>query len=237
MPNWVFNTLTIEGNPNSVNKLKEQVSKPFKQPVQANGDLAFSIKEINYSNPVFAFWNVIAPTDMEAYVKQPDFSLDKPYSGDDWYSWNNRNWGSKWDIAVADGDEYPDTQLYSDEANGENHVLVYGYQTAWSPSLTVLENLSSQYPDLLFTLTYQEETGWGGETEILNGNTISESDYNWKCHECDYEELDEPPFCEECEYDMCPRCGWGEPSDECQEHTDLRKTYLNATMKETTKGE
>ena len=31
MPNWVFNGLTIEGNPDEVNKLVIQMNKPFKK--------------------------------------------------------------------------------------------------------------------------------------------------------------------------------------------------------------
>ena len=122
MPNWVYNTLTIEGKPESVIKLKDQMNKPFSQSIQANGDLAYSVKEVNYSNPIFAFWNIIAPTDLEAYHSQPNFTSDNPYGGDDWYSWNTRNWGTKWDVAVADGNEYPDTQLYTDEPLSLIHI-------------------------------------------------------------------------------------------------------------------
>jgi hypothetical protein len=42
MPNWVYNSLTIEGNPDSVNKLKEQVGKSFTlaQENQDMGDIS-----------------------------------------------------------------------------------------------------------------------------------------------------------------------------------------------------
>jgi hypothetical protein len=223
MPNWVYNTLTVEGNPESVIKLKEQVGKPFTQSIQANGDLAYSVKEVNYSNPIFAFWNIVAPTDLDAYHKQPDFSSDKPYGGDDWYSWNTRNWGVKWDVAVADGNEYPDTHLYTDEVNGDNHVLVYGFETAWGTPIAALEKLSAQYPELLFTLTYEEETGWGGEDEFLAGSHNEGSSYNWKCRECNYEETDEPPYCEECEFDTCPSCGYNESSNPCDSHKEAKQ--------------
>jgi peptide subunit release factor 1 (eRF1) len=70
----------------------------------------------------------------------------------------------------------------------------------------------------LFTLSYEEETGWGGEHEYLRGEQLEGSEYNWKCRECDYEETDEPPYCEDCEHDMCPSCGYGEPDEKCQTH-------------------
>lgn len=213
MPNWVSNSITVEGNPDLINQIREQVSKPYVMPVQANGDLAFTVKDVPVESP-FSFWNIIKPTDMEAYPKQPDYSSDKPYAGDDWYSWNNRNWGVKWDAT--------NPELVHDEPNGENHVLVYNFETAWGMPTNVLVELSKQFPSVLITNEYQEETGWGGEMEIANGNILSESEYNWKCWECDYKELDEPPYCEECEYDMCPACGHGEPMEEdrakCQTH-------------------
>ena len=218
MPNWVSNTLTIEGNPDSVIKLKNQMNKPFTQMVEARGDLNWVLKERTYTNPIFAFWNVVAPTDLEQYHSSCDVEGMK--NPDNWYNWNNRNWGTKWDVAVADDQQYASTELYKDEPNGENHVLVYGFETAWSPALTVLETLSSQYPDLLFTLNYKEETGWGGEMELLKGETISESEYNWQCYECDYEEMDEPPYCEECEFDVCPSCGYNESSEPCDDHKE-----------------
>jgi hypothetical protein len=220
MPNWVSNSLTVEGNPESVFKLKNQLNTPFvRMHDNWNPDTQqMEQKEYKYDNPIFAFWNVIAPTDIEAYNKQPDYTSDKPYAGNDWYSWNNRNWGTKWDVAVSNESKYSDTVLDIDEANGENHVLVYRYDTAWSPAFPVLEKLSAQYPDLLLTLNYKEETGWGGECEFLRGEMISESDYNWQCYECDYRELGEPPYCEECEYDVCPSCGYQEADEPCEKH-------------------
>ena len=87
----------------------------------------------------------------------------------------------------------------------------------------MLIELSRQFPSVLITNEYQEETGWGGRMEIANGNILSETEYNWKCWECHYEETDEPPYCEDCEFDMCPKCGYGEPTDEdranCQSHS------------------
>jgi hypothetical protein len=119
-------------------------------------------------------------------------------------------------VAVANDDEHPDTYMEEHE-NGENYVVYYNFNTAWGIAEQALTNLSSQYPDLLFTLSYEEETGWGGELEILRGTIISQSEYGWKCRECDHTE-DETPYCEECEYDMCPSCGYGEPDEACQTH-------------------
>ena len=229
MPNWVYNGLTIEGPKESVIKLKEQMNTPFVDYIEANGDLAFGINQIKYSNPIFSFRNIIAPTDLEAYKAQPVRSelpaTDPNWWADtqrlsetdnSWYNWNIRNWGVKWDVAVSNDNQAPDT--YMEETEDEWTASVYyNFNTAWGVAEPALAELSSQYPDLLFTLSYEEETGWGGELEILRGKFISHSQYGWMCKECDHKE-DESPWCEECEYDMCPSCGYGEPDEICQSH-------------------
>jgi hypothetical protein len=139
MPNWVYNGLTIEGPKESVIKLKEQMNTGFANDIKPNGDLSYGIKETNYSNPVFSFRNIIAPTDLVAYQEQPvrsDLPASDPNwwadlqaksaTDNSWYNWNIRNWGVKWDIAVEDNDEYPNT--YMEEAvNGENYVVYYHF--------------------------------------------------------------------------------------------------------------
>lgn len=226
MPNWVYNGLTIEGNPEQVKSLIKQMNKPFVNKVEAFGDLSFKVKEITYSNPVFAFHNIYSYLDHgvtdEVYIGQPPRGKDKSFADwikfetNDWYNFNNREWGTKWDVAVSDEDEYPSTTIEEAE-NGENYVVHYNFETAWGAPQTAIEKLSAQYPELLMTLSYEEETGWGGEMEFLNGNVISNSEYGWQCKECDHTE-DETPWCDECEYDICPSCNWGEPDERCQTH-------------------
>lgn len=227
MPNWVYNGLTIEGPKESVIKLKEQMNTPFVDYIEANGDLAYELKQRKYSNPIFSFRNIIAPTDLEAYKEQPwkfENGVRINENDNSWYNWNIRNWGVKWDVAVSNDDEYPETYMEEHE-NGENYVVYYNFNTAWGVADKALTNLSSQYPDLLFTLSFEEETGWGGEWEFLRGVIISQSEYGWKCRECDHTE-DETPWCEECEYDICPSCGWGEPDERCQTHMIQSDTQL-----------
>ena len=240
MPNWVFNGLTIEGKPEQVNKLVEQMNKPFKV---LHDKFDVDTKEYRkgytlYPAPVFAFHNIYnyleAGITEEEYNQQPARSEldvnDKGWWEDterlrrldkSWYSWNITNWGVKWDVAVSSDDKHPDTYMEGPTENGENLVVYYNFNTAWSIPDEALTKLSFQYPTLLMTLSYEEETGWGGEREYLRGVCISESEYGWKCRECDNME-DDTPWCDECDSDICPECGYGEPMEEdrarCQTH-------------------
>jgi hypothetical protein len=209
MPNWVYNGLTVEGNPESVKKMMDQLNQPFTV-VHDSWDVStntFMKKNTLYPNPVFAFWNIVKPTDLDAYHNQAKPSQTFDTSGDDWYNWNLRNWGTKWDVAVSSSDTNPNTYM-EETANGDNYVVYYNFETAWGVPDKALVNLSSQYPDLLFTLSYEEETGWGGEFEILRGVVLEGSSYNWKCQACDYMEAGDPTdnWSDEHEDIICPKC-------------------------------
>jgi len=202
MPNWVYNGLTIEGSPESVDKLIAQMNQPFAL-MTDDWDMKkqeYVDKEVTYSEPVFAFWNIVKPDNIVEYNKERE---NQNY----WYEFNIREWGVKWDVAVHDGDEDPDTYMECAN-NGENGVVYYNFQTPWGVADQALLKLSAQYPDLLFNLNFEEETGWGGEWEILRGELISTCEWNSKCVECDTRDV--MYWCEECSHDVCPKCEYGQ---------------------------
>jgi hypothetical protein len=229
MPNWVFNGLTIEGSPELINDLVRQMNKPFVM-LHDSWNMTtgqMEVKQTTYPNPVFAFYNIYnhrqAGISDEEYIKQPDHTLPiaeaMMFKGNHWYDFNVREWGTKWDVAVSPDDKYPDTYIEGPTPNSENLVVYYNMNTAWSPPMPAIAKLSEQYPSLLFTLSYEEETGWGGECEFLRGEMISQDEYGWKCRECDNEEED-TPYCEECDFDTCPSCGYNESDESCDEHKE-----------------
>jgi hypothetical protein len=192
MPNWCFNTVKIivkvnQNNVEDIAKIKAQLNQPFvREHENWNPKTAqMEVESYTYDNPVFSFWNIVKPTDMETYLKQPDRNIpleeQLKFQGNDWYSWNVRNWGTKWDVGLSNGDKYPDTELIVES----DRELIYRLNTAWSPPVPAIENLSRQYPDLAFYLEYQEETGWGGEMTIVNGEIVQSMEYESMCPECD----------------------------------------------------
>lgn len=246
MPNWVFNTLTIQdSNPETVNLIKEQLNRPFERRYLHNWNVQtqqFEPKTVVYNNPVFSFWNIIAPTadimsEYEGQTPKTKAGLDDIEAwnkeiqeisrvSNDWYSWNTRNWGTKWDVAVSDEDQYPDTELLEFMTEGEDHWLVYRFNTAWAPPLTALIKLSNQYPTAVLTLDWQEEQGFGGQIELVDGDITSESNYDSQCRDCD--EYDCLEYCDECATDICNQCHYMGEADlegakECQTH----KIYLD----------
>ena len=241
MPNWVYNGLTVEGKPESVEKMQAQLNKPFTMlhdqwnPKTGNMEKTSTL----YPNPVFAFHNIYNYMDAgiseEVYLSQPDHSLPlaeaMKFEGNHWYDFNVREWGTKWDVAVSSDSEHPDTYM-EESPNAENKVAYYNFNTAWSRPMAALIKLSSQYPDLLFTLSYEEETGWGGELELLRGEVISENEYETKCRDCDAE--DTMDYCEEADCgQICSNCNWLGEADleevaKCQTHS----VYLDTKVPE-----
>lgn len=226
MPNWVYNSLHVEGTKDEISSIKKQLNQPYvrehDQWNPATGKM--EKKEYTYTNPIFAFWNIIKPTNLEAYNgPQPEVTMPIRFDSDHWYDWNVRNWGTKWDVGVGDEDKYPETELIHDDET----VVAYRFNTAWSPPLPAIEALSSQYPNVEFNLSYEEETGWGGEHLFVDGNGSELESYENKCRDCD--SLNTLEYCENDCGEICSECHYMGEADleavaECEDH----KEYLEA---------
>ena len=220
MPNWVYNSLTIEGSAEDISAIKKQLNTPFSVEHDSYDMESKEMKRkvFEYNNPVFAFWNIIRPLDMETYHKQPDRTKDVlDFSGNDWYNWNVRNWGTKWDVAVHGDNEYPDTELMEEDETS----LAYRFNTAWSPPVPAIEKLSQQYPNVEFDLQYEEETGWGGNHVFSEGEGTEVEYYENKCRDCDSANTLE--FCDNGCGEICSDCNYMGEADldcvaECEEH-------------------
>ena len=217
MPNWVYNSLVVSGQSKmELQLLKEQLNKPFTVHHDSfNRETGkMEEKEIHYSNPVFAFWNIVAPTDLESYYGEEKHKTDlKDFvnsfnnavaKNDNWYYWNLRNWGCKWDVAVQDGENWTDTRCEWTDAGD----LMYHFNTPWSPAIEAITKLSSQFPTLEFDLEFEEEQGWGGSMSLSDGEIVESSSYDIPDSHDAHTKLDKDCPCEygdlEYAYKDCP---------------------------------
>jgi len=83
----------------------------------------------------------------------PDTIEREDYQG--WYDWCLSNWGTKWGAYDIYPETFPDV-LALCEGGGDDTLLPYQFDTAWSPPTEWLANISPKYPDLTFTLEYHE---------------------------------------------------------------------------------
>jgi hypothetical protein len=103
---------------------------------------------------------------------------------------------------MSDAEQYRETSLDMTDADS----VMYQFNTAWSPPTEAILNLSSQYPELVFTLTYQEETGWGGDALIMAGKFVNQMSYESQCNECD--SIDCVEYDDEKGVEVCSECGY-----------------------------
>jgi len=209
------------------------LNRPFKQSHDSwNSQTGkMEISETLYSNPVFAFHNIYNHTQDgvsdEEYLKQSDRGKSTAeilsFSGNNWYDWNVRNWGTKWDVAIRHGEEYPDTELVEEDETS----LAYRFNTAWSPPTEAITKLSQMYPDLDIELSYEEETGWGGLLQFEAGNINEIESYENKCRDCDSNNTLE--YCENDCGEICSECHYlGEADMENVMECEVHREFANA---------
>jgi hypothetical protein len=221
MPNWCYNNVTIQGPKEEVDFIKNKLNTPIVRSYENwNPETkTYTWEEKTFNKPVFSFMNIISPTDWKQYNTSCDAEGQKnPLN---WYNWNMANWGTKWDVACSDDEVGGSTSLDEHMSNGEDQWLVYRFDTAWAPPVVAITKLSELVPHCVVTLSYQEEQGWGGEVEFVNGKITAESDYDSKCDECD--KTDCIDYCEDCQINYCTECGFTDDlwDPECEEHKGL----------------
>ena len=205
MPNWTTNHLVITGATETLDALIAQVSKPYKILADDYCNNPISKKEIEV-NELFQLWNIISPTDLKAYhhreewkprnESEPLDSTDvvKQFYEDvavknDWYNWNLRNWGTKWDVS----------DVFLERSKNR---LMYAFYTAWSPPAEAIDTLAKKYPSLTFTMKcidegdlYACELGWNDGKRVVELDLPITHDFNMElrgsCWACDEDNASE----------------------------------------------
>lgn len=147
MPNYCENTLIVKGDLDQLADFKNKVLK-----VTPEKELQFTMETL-FPTPT----ELLGETSPQMFRGDNDdekakeewqnrvIKLKEKYGHTDWYDWRIANWGTKWDAC---------SPYYVDEDNGES--LTIGYYTAWSPNIYWLKKVSVMYPNLKFSLLYEE---------------------------------------------------------------------------------
>lgn len=91
----------------------------------------------------------------------------KGEESDDWYEWNNENWGTKWDVGENDNN--------NDYWNYDEDTDYFNFDTAWSPPSVLYNYLHENGWDIT---AYYEEEGQDECGEFSNGTWADYSGYN-----------------------------------------------------------
>ena len=177
MANHVYNQMTVTGKPEALEGFKAKAR---------HGDREFS------------YWNFVTPPQeaLDSGEYDSDHTFDGKTGRNNWYSFNNREWGTKWDV-------YDLETLITDEENS----WTVSWSSAWSHPQPVLEAMVEQHPELEFEFYWEEEQGWGGIIEIEKGVLTIVKEWDIPDSHADWIDLDQE--CRGCEiddfrYDDCP---------------------------------
>ena len=214
MPNWCFNSVIVTANTEA--ELQEFLDF-CNQPHTSNHVDWKTNEHVLDENAKGVFWNFISPTDLEAYFGGDTVSkastsdnvmetiAHEMATGMDWYHWNVRNWGTKWDIHI-DPDFIP---KFEQNNNGEWYFN-WNFDTAWSPAEPAYYAMAERFPNLTFEYEITEEANfYAGKLFFENGELVSEHWVDSPTHH-DFEALDIP----------CPECDWYDDGTICLDRID-----------------
>ena len=122
---------------------------------------------------------------IESRLEDDNFSFEGTLPrGDrkDWYDWSVENWGTKWDAC--------ESHIHHNDIN----YFSVSFDTAWSPPINWIDNIMQDFPDLCFTLEYEEpgmcfggqltaqyETIWeDAHWDVESASECCEGPINWE---------------------------------------------------------
>ena len=186
MPNWVHNSITVYGDAEKLEVVKNRLKAEYKG--VDNGDVNF----LNFIAPPEENWNEYNT------VRVPGLPTeDRPYHVSYWYDWNCDNWGTKWNACEADVDIH-DKQLF------------ISFDTAWSAPGVFMEVIF----DYLIKMgleahyTWEEEQGYGAEFSVTNGKVKLTNEWDIPTSHADFDDRDNECPCEQWQeemFDDCPK--------------------------------
>jgi hypothetical protein len=173
MPNHVTNEVTFLGNTESIKELRDRCrtdKSPFSfqaffpRPKELDGTTSptkiVTELELQEWNDKLASGELKSwETDSRPITKQESTDMIIKYGCDNWYDWNTKNWGTKWDC-------------YDHRSDDDFGSCVF--DTAWSTPMYALGKLSSLFKDVTIEVRYADEDLGSnvGSYTLLNGEVI-----------------------------------------------------------------
>ena len=143
MPNWCYNRVTVYGDSDTVDQVKE-IYDIFEN----NNDPFHKIFPIpdfkNIPNEKGELPKLEQKLNPDGSVFYETYNFSDGTNDDRWYHWCVDNWDTKWEPDMA-GIEYEDSE-----------ILAITFNTAWSPPEGVIAKLREKFPELTFQCFYDE---------------------------------------------------------------------------------
>jgi hypothetical protein len=182
MPNWVYNTMTVNGSLPALQHFQKAITKP---PMRKAGE---SWEPVPLAPNEFSYWGIKSPEDIGAFLA-------------DGRDWTIDNWGCRGDAYEA---------VFEITTMGLRSIMELSWQSPWSAPIEWVTHCAKDYPELEFSFFYQEEQGWGGSMEFYKGELNDFTEYDVPNNHAEYDDRGMECNCiwnsdTEFWFDDCPR--------------------------------
>ena len=157
MPNWCWNHLEVSGDEKQLHEFVEKSLSKYD-----DGKNRFTL---NGTHPMPEELNITKGTQTQDEKKQAILNKAK-YGYTDWYEWKYAEWGTKWDACEAHID------------HNDIDYFAVTFDSAWAPPIQWIDNIMKDFPDLSFTLEY-EEPGMGFGGRLSAQYEVIWDDFTW----------------------------------------------------------
>jgi hypothetical protein len=185
MPNWTTNIVTIKGSQETLEKIKQSIftvdvedgetiidfgiliPKPEELENTESGYDEMKCQDYFDKSPDKLDYNeLMKELPEDNVVTEEKFNLLKErfikYKSVDWYNWNVRNWGCKWNGSGL--------SINTDESD----TLEFEFISPWCEPLQWLDVLTDLYQDVDWKVEVQYEGGDGGQIWTYDSQTKEE---------------------------------------------------------------
>lgn len=172
MPNWCYQRLQVKGpsaDLKDFHQSMKQVRTEFSQ--QTNKNETIEEYELNHLYPcpkeLAETESAFGGSEDEKKKREERYEANiAKYGYSNWYDWCNAKWGTKWGACSVDITQEP----YRGEMN------IY-FESAWSPAIGLLAEISRLNPTLTFSVIYDEESSaFAGWAVFQEGSVVAEGD-------------------------------------------------------------
>lgn len=195
MPNWCTQYGEVRGTNSELKRFVEAIRVEQTDEWKALADHNKSYWSLNQ---LFPIPNELHETISGGYGRNED-GTKKPeqialeeqqaenivkYGFKDWYDWANANWDTKWGACNVEFDE--------DSFSEDNcSSIILSWESAWSPAVGLIRNISTQFPELIFGMHFTEEANFFAGFMVFHaGEMIAEGDHEMQ-GQPEYEDDDE----------------------------------------------
>ena len=174
MPNWCYNNLEVHGEVSELQRLVDATKTTHKDEETGETEEIVGLNHLfpcpeELSNTVSGW---LGDGEEQKKLEKQQKANIKKYGHKDWYDWCCANWGTKWGASDFDWTSSFDK---NDKVEVDAKYINAYFQSAWSPAEGLVKEISKQFPTLVFSIVYTEESdAVVGCSVFRDGNLLGE---------------------------------------------------------------